>query len=161
MKNQHTKNLIFLLIATLFGSTSGTLGKFIDLPPPVIIWCRCLLGGLFIYIFCLYNKVSLKIFSKKDFIKIHSKTYLFNLPFVLFHLILYSQDIRNVWINLSLTILVYIPIMIFFLFNNNYVILNPSNLKILNQIFTALPKSFQNNLNKFRILQRYFDGNEN
>ena len=152
-------------------------GAYYQLIFAVLMLSFCLIGshyyglsgvayGVFIATVINYFQMTRKVyfilnFSKKDFIKIHSKTYLFNLPFVLFHLILYSQDIRNVWINLSLTILVYIPIMIFFLFNNNYVILNPSNLKILNQIFTALPKSFQNNLNKFRILQRYFEGNEN
>ena len=67
MKNQHTKNLIFLFVATLFGSTSGPLGKFIDLPPPVIIWCRCILAALFLYAFCYFKKVNLKIYSKRDF----------------------------------------------------------------------------------------------
>lgn len=67
MKSQHTNHLIELLIGTLFISTSGVLGKFIDLPTPVIIWLRSALGGLFLYVFCRYKKYNIKITSKKDF----------------------------------------------------------------------------------------------
>ena len=67
MKNQHANHLLELLIGTLFISTSGVLGKFIDLPTPVIIWCRSALGGLFLYLFCRYRKFDIKITSKKDF----------------------------------------------------------------------------------------------
>ena len=70
MKNQHTNHLIELLIGTLFISTSGVLGKFIDLPTPVIIWCRSALGGLFLFLFCRYRKFDIKIKSKKDYSKI-------------------------------------------------------------------------------------------
>ncbi|WP_166966959.1 DMT family transporter [Yeosuana marina] len=66
MKNQHTNHLIELLIGTLFISTSGVLGKFIDLPTPVIIWFRSALGALFLYIFCRYRKFNIKINSPKD-----------------------------------------------------------------------------------------------
>lgn len=66
MKNQHTNHLLQLALATLLISTSGALGKFIDLPTPVIIWWRCILGALFLYAFCRYKKFSLKINSKKD-----------------------------------------------------------------------------------------------
>ncbi|WP_188651564.1 DMT family transporter [Yeosuana aromativorans] len=67
MKNQHTSHLIELLIGTLFISTSGVLGKFIDLPTPVIIWCRCALGALFLYLFCRLKKFNITINSRKDF----------------------------------------------------------------------------------------------
>lgn len=67
MKNQHSNHLLLLTIATLFISTSGTLGRFIDLPTPVIIWWRASLGALFLFIFCKYKKVNLKIHSRKDF----------------------------------------------------------------------------------------------
>lgn len=66
MKNQHTKHLLLLSLATIFISTSGTLGKFIDLPTPVIIWCRAALGALFLFMYCRYKKYSIKIQSKKD-----------------------------------------------------------------------------------------------
>ena len=70
MKNQHSNYLLQLTIATLFISTSGALGKFIDMPTPVIIWWRSILGGLFLYLFCYYKKLDIKISSKKDIISI-------------------------------------------------------------------------------------------
>ena len=66
MKDQHYNRLFELLIATLLISTSGVLGRFIDLPTPVIIWFRCALGALFIFIYCYYKKFSIKIHSKQD-----------------------------------------------------------------------------------------------
>lgn len=66
MKNKHNIYLIQLALATLFISTSGALGKFIALPTPVIIWWRCALGAVFLFIFCRYKNVSVKIKSKKD-----------------------------------------------------------------------------------------------
>ena len=67
MKNQHSNQLLLLTFATLLISTSGALGKFIDLPAPVIIWGRSALGALFLFIFCRYKKLSIKIKSSKDF----------------------------------------------------------------------------------------------
>ncbi|WNH13526.1 DMT family transporter [Thalassobellus suaedae] len=66
MKNQHTTHLIQLSLATLFISTSGALGKHIDMPTPVVIWWRSILGALFLFTFCRYKKFDLKIYSKKD-----------------------------------------------------------------------------------------------
>jgi drug/metabolite transporter (DMT)-like permease len=67
MENSHNKNLSLLLLATLFISTSGVLGKYIALPTEVIILCRASFATVFIYIFCRIKKVDLKIRSKKDF----------------------------------------------------------------------------------------------
>ena len=50
MENKYPKYLFELFLATLFISTSGALGKFIDMPPPVIIWWRSVLGALFLFI---------------------------------------------------------------------------------------------------------------
>ncbi|MBT8303231.1 MAG: DMT family transporter, partial [Bacteroidia bacterium] len=66
MKNQHLRHLIELNLATLFISTSGALGKYIEMPTPVIIWWRCFLAAIFLYVFCKYRKTSLKIQTKKD-----------------------------------------------------------------------------------------------
>ncbi|WP_405611343.1 DMT family transporter [Polaribacter sp. Asnod1-A03] len=68
MENTHTKNLSFLLLGTLFVSTSGVLGRYIALPAEAIIFCRACLASVFIYIFCRFKKIDLKIKSKKDFI---------------------------------------------------------------------------------------------
>jgi len=66
MKDQHLKQLSELIIATLFISTSGALGKFIDMPPPVTVWWRAFLASFFIYAYCRYKKISLRINSRKD-----------------------------------------------------------------------------------------------
>ncbi|MEE9406791.1 MAG: DMT family transporter [Polaribacter sp.] len=66
MQNTHTKNLSVLLLATLFISTSGVLGRYIQLSPEAIILCRAFLAAIFIFIFCKFKKVDLKIKSKKD-----------------------------------------------------------------------------------------------
>ena len=65
-EKSHYNHLLWLTIATVFISTSGALGKFIDLPTPVIIWWRSALAGVFLLIFCLIKKVELKINSNKD-----------------------------------------------------------------------------------------------
>ncbi|MFV0540306.1 MAG: DMT family transporter [Aestuariibaculum sp.] len=69
MKNQHSKNLIVLTLATFIISTSGPLGRYIDLPTPVIIWSRCFIAGIVLFGFIKYKKISLAI-SKKDIVLI-------------------------------------------------------------------------------------------
>ena len=90
MKNQHLKQLSELILATLFISTSGALGKFIDMPPPVTVWWRAFLAAIFIYVFIRYKKISLRIDSKKDlftfilsalFMGAHWITYFYALKF--------------------------------------------------------------------------------
>lgn len=66
MENSHSKNLSLLILATLIISTSGVLGKYIDLSPEVIILCRATFAAVFIYIFCRIKKINLKIATKKD-----------------------------------------------------------------------------------------------
>ncbi|WP_299126721.1 DMT family transporter [uncultured Winogradskyella sp.] len=64
--NNHLSHLLWLTIATIFISTSGTLGKFIDMPTPAIIWFRSALAAVFLFLFCRYKNISLKIQNKKD-----------------------------------------------------------------------------------------------
>lgn len=50
----------------IFMSTSGPLGRYITMPPPVTIWWRCLAAMLFLGLFCWWWKISLKIHNKRD-----------------------------------------------------------------------------------------------
>ena len=68
MENSHIKNLSGLLLATLFISTSGVLGKHIAMPTEIIVWFRASLAMVFLYIFCKYKKIDLTIKSSKDYI---------------------------------------------------------------------------------------------
>lgn len=65
-EKSHLNHLLLLTVATLFISTSGALGKFIDLPAPVIIWWRSALAAIFLLIFCIYKGIKLKIRGGKD-----------------------------------------------------------------------------------------------
>lgn len=67
MENSHVKNIAGLLLAALFISTSGVLGKYIALPTEIIIWFRAALAMVFLYAFCRYKKIDLKIKSKKEY----------------------------------------------------------------------------------------------
>lgn len=69
MTNQtsHLQNLFTLLLATLFISTSGVLGKYIAMPTEVIVWFRASFAMVFLYGFCRFKKIDLKIKSKKDY----------------------------------------------------------------------------------------------
>ena len=60
-KKQYLKNLVQLNFAVLIISTSGTLGRYIELSVPVIIFLRAFIGGSFLYIFCKWKKLSFKI----------------------------------------------------------------------------------------------------
>jgi len=65
-EKSHLKHLFWLTIATIFISTSGTLGKYIDLPTPVIIWWRSALATVFLLVYCLIKGISLKVNTRKD-----------------------------------------------------------------------------------------------
>ena len=67
MKKQHLKHILELNIAVLLISTSGVLGRFISMPPPVTIWLRCVFAALILGAFCWYKKIDLKISGKRDF----------------------------------------------------------------------------------------------
>ena len=66
MQKTHLQHLIELLIATLLISTSGALGRFIAMPPPVIIWWRCGIAVVVLYVYCRYKKIDLRVKSAKD-----------------------------------------------------------------------------------------------
>jgi len=67
LKKQHLKHILELNIAVLIISTSGVLGRFISMPPPVTIWLRCVFAAVLLGAFCWYKKIDLKISSKSDF----------------------------------------------------------------------------------------------
>ena len=66
MKETHLKHVLWLTLATILISTSGALGKFIDMPIAVIIWWRCALAALFLLLYCKYKKIDFGFKSKTD-----------------------------------------------------------------------------------------------
>lgn len=88
MKLPTAKHFIEINIAILLISTSGALGKYIHMPPPVIIWMRSVLAMLFLGIYCWYKGISFKIKNSKNsktiflsglFMGIHWVTYFYAL----------------------------------------------------------------------------------
>ena len=67
MENAHLKNISGLLLATLFISTSGVLGRYIAMPSEVIIWFRAAIAMVLLYFYCKYKKIDLTIKSSKDY----------------------------------------------------------------------------------------------
>ena len=66
MKSAHRYHLIELNIAVLLISTSGVLGRYISMPPPITIWWRCLFAAILLGAFCLYKKIDLNISTSRD-----------------------------------------------------------------------------------------------
>jgi drug/metabolite transporter (DMT)-like permease len=64
-RNSSLINLLQLNFAVLIISTSGALGRFIELPVPLIIALRACLGAIPLILFCKFKKFSFNI-QKKD-----------------------------------------------------------------------------------------------
>ena len=64
-RNSSLINLLQLNFAVLLISTSGALGRFIELPVPLIIALRSCLGAIPLILFCKFKKFSFNI-QKKD-----------------------------------------------------------------------------------------------
>ncbi|WP_299222909.1 EamA family transporter [uncultured Aquimarina sp.] len=64
---QHLRNILELNLAMLFISTSGALGRYIDMPVPVTIAFRAILAGIILFLFCKWKKISFGIASADRF----------------------------------------------------------------------------------------------
>lgn len=60
-KNPHLSHLLEINLAVIFISTSGTLGRYIDLPVPVTIASRGILAFFILLLFCRWKGISLKV----------------------------------------------------------------------------------------------------
>ncbi|WP_109831346.1 DMT family transporter [Reichenbachiella versicolor] len=58
------------ILSIVFMSSSGALGRFIDLPVPVIIWSRCILAAVALFSVLKITKQSVSLKSKSDFFTI-------------------------------------------------------------------------------------------
>jgi len=57
-------NIFELNLAIIFISTSGVLGRYIDLPVPMIIFPRAFIAGIFLFLYCKIKGVKFKIETK-------------------------------------------------------------------------------------------------
>ena len=97
MKSQHLKHVIELNIAVLLVSTSGLLGRYISMPPPVTIWLRCLFAAVILSIFIWYKKIDIKIERKKDWLTIILSGLFFGAHWVTYF---YALQLSNVAIGM-------------------------------------------------------------
>lgn len=90
LKGDYIKNTMLINLSMLIISTSGVLGRYITLPPPVTIWWRCLLGTIFIGLFCVIIGLDFKLKARKDasniivsgfFLGLHWVTYFYALQY--------------------------------------------------------------------------------
>ncbi len=110
VKNQHLKHVLELTFATFLISTSGSLGRFIDMPAPVTIWWRSALAMLLLLAFCKYKKVNLKIQSKRDLV-----AFIFSALFMASHWITYFIALQLSSVAIGMLALFTFPIMTTFL----------------------------------------------
>ncbi len=97
MKSQHLKHVIELNIAVLLVSTSGLLGRYISMPPPVTIWLRCLFAAIILGAYIWYRKIDLKIERKKDWLTIILSGLFFGAHWVTYF---YALQLSNVAIGM-------------------------------------------------------------
>ena len=64
------KAFIELNLALIFLSTSGVLGRLIDMAPTLIIWWRCAFAVIIMYGFVKINSLDLKVHHKGDYFTI-------------------------------------------------------------------------------------------
>ena len=105
MKATSTLNIVELGIAILVMSTSGVLGKEIDLPVVLIIWSRCLLGAIALFLIRLIFNNSCHI-SRSDRTKMILPTLLMGVHWLAYF---YALKLSNVAIGM-LTLFTY-PLM--------------------------------------------------
>jgi drug/metabolite transporter (DMT)-like permease len=126
MQNNHIKNISGLLLATFFVSTSGVLGKHIAMPSEVIVWFRSAFAMIFLYVFCRFKKVDLKIKSNK-----HIVPFIISGIFMAIHWITYFYALKLSNVAIGMLSLYTFPVMIAFLeplflkikFNPMYIVL--------------------------------------
>lgn len=110
MQNNHVKNLFGLLLATLFISTSGVLGKYIAMPSEVIVWFRSAFAMVFLYVFCRFKKIDVKIKSNK-----HIVPFIVSGIFMAAHWITYFYALKLSNVAIGMLSLYTFPVMIAFL----------------------------------------------
>ncbi len=110
MQNNHTRNLLGLLLATFFISTSGVLGRYIAMPSEVIIWFRSFFAMILLGGFCLFKKFDFKLKSQK-----HRIPFIIAGVFMGIHWVTYFYALKLSNVAIGMLSLYTFPVMIAFL----------------------------------------------
>lgn len=96
MNNQLT-NFLQLTFAIVVMSSSGVLGRYIELPPPVSIWIRSIIGAIALYVFLKIGKFNINIGWGSNFWIIFATSLLMGLHWITYF---YSLQLSNVAIGM-------------------------------------------------------------
>ena len=91
----NTKTIHFgqFILAITIMSSSGPLGRYIDLPVPVIIWLRCVMAALALWVVVRLSGASYKVKSKSDFYKIFLTAILLGVHWISYFLALKYSNV--------------------------------------------------------------------
>ncbi|MEB8345640.1 DMT family transporter [Flavobacteriaceae bacterium KMM 6898] len=95
-KNPHIAHLLEINLAMLLVSTSGALGRFIDLPVPITIASRAILAFMLLWLFCKWRGISLRL-DNKDFLPVIMSGILMGLHWITYF---YALKLSNVAIGM-------------------------------------------------------------
>jgi len=94
--NKSFQNILELNLSILFISTSGALGRYIDLPVPLTIGLRALIAAIFIFLFCKWKRFDLNI-QRRDILIIVFSGVLMGLHWITYF---YALKMSNVAIGM-------------------------------------------------------------
>ncbi|MCP4974972.1 MAG: DMT family transporter [Maribacter sp.] len=95
-KNPHLSHLLEINLAMLFISTSGALGRYVELPVPVTIATRGILAFILLLFYCKWRGISLKV-RPQDFALVFISGILMGLHWLSYF---YSLQMSNVAIGM-------------------------------------------------------------
>lgn len=95
-KNNTLSRLLEINIAMIFVSTSGALGRYIELPVPLTIGSRAILAFLLLWVFCKWKGISLQL-HKKDRLMVIASGALMGLHWITYF---YALKLSNVAIGM-------------------------------------------------------------
>ena len=110
MQNSHLKNVSSLLLGSFIVSTAGPLGKYIAMPSEVIIWFRCAVAMVVLFLFCYFRKISIKVKHKS-----HYKPLIISAVFMGLHWVTYFYGLKMAGVAVGMLALYVFPVLITFL----------------------------------------------
>lgn len=102
--------ILELNFAMVLMGTSGAFGRYLDLPAELSIAIRCLMGAVFLGLFCRIKGVSFQLNSRKDLINL-----IFISMLILFHWITYFISLQKSTVAIAMLSLFTFPIFTTFL----------------------------------------------
>ena len=141
-----------LIFAVLMIASTYVGGKLYGLPGVAL--------GVLIATVLNYAQVTYRLylhlgFSGKRLSSIFIKSVVPHLIFIGATVLLYNFGITSKWVHLLLSILIYLPLMLFYFFNQRNVIFNSQNFGMISMILNAMPSRVKLISDKFDFFKKY------